>query len=88
VNGKVGAGTHKTPAGFRASHHHFSNPPFGYSEKWLRILLRATPRDPIEMLKSRDRSRQNIAEGGSSNFSHKGKDHTKSRAHNRTDLGV
>ena len=26
-HGEVGAGTHKTPAGFCASHHHFSNPP-------------------------------------------------------------
>ncbi len=27
LSDEVGAGTHKTPAGFRASHHHFSNPP-------------------------------------------------------------
>lgn len=40
----------------------FPQSAFGYSKKWLRILLRAAPRDPIEILKS--------------------------RAHNRTDLGI
>ena len=39
-------------------------PPFpqsacGYSEKWLRILLRATPRDPTEQEKTMARTKQN-----------------------------
>jgi len=47
VNGKVGAVRTKPLRGF------IQPPPFlqsacGYSEKWLRILLRATPRDPTE----------------------------------------
>jgi hypothetical protein len=51
VNGKVGAGRTKPLQGF------IQPPPFlqsacGYSEKWLRILLRATPRDPTEQEKT------------------------------------
>src|ERR1035441_7458024 len=39
-------------------------PPFpqsacGYSKKWLRILLRATPRDPTEKEKTMARTKQN-----------------------------
>jgi hypothetical protein len=38
----------------------FPQSAFGYSEKWLRILLRAAPRDPIETLKSRAHKRTDL----------------------------
>jgi len=38
----------------------FPQSAFGYSEKWLRILLRATPRDPIEMLTVRANNRTDL----------------------------
>src|SRR5208337_4000624 len=45
VNGKVGAVRTKPLRGF-VQPPPFLQSAFGYSEKWLRILLRATPRDP------------------------------------------
>jgi uncharacterized protein (DUF1778 family) len=47
VNGKVGAVRTKPLRGF-VQPPPFLQSAFGYSEKWLRILLRATPRDPTE----------------------------------------
>jgi hypothetical protein len=47
VNGKVGAVRTKPLRGF-VQPPPFLQSAFGYSEKWLRILLRATPRDPAE----------------------------------------
>jgi hypothetical protein len=47
VNGKVGAVRTNPLRGF-VQPPPFLQSAFGYSEKWLRILLRATPRDPTE----------------------------------------
>ena len=57
MNGKVGAVRTKPLRGF------VQPPPFlqsacGYSEKWLRILLRAMPRDPTEQEKTMRRSKR------------------------------
>jgi hypothetical protein len=55
VNGKVGAVRTKPLRGF-AQPPPFLQSAFGYSEKWLRILLRATPRDPTEQERTMARS--------------------------------
>jgi hypothetical protein len=55
VNGKVGAVRTKPLRGF-AQTPPFLQSAFGYSEKWLRILLRATPRDPREQKRTMARS--------------------------------
>ena len=58
MNGKVGAVRTKPLRGF-AQPPPFLQSAFGYSEKWLRILLRATPRDPTEKEKTMARTKQN-----------------------------
>jgi hypothetical protein len=55
VNGKVGAVRTKPLRGF-VQPPPFLQSAFGYSEKWLRILLRATPRDPTEQERTMARS--------------------------------
>jgi len=55
VNGKVGAVRTKPLRGF-VQPPPFLQSAFGYSEKWLRILLRATPRDPTERERTMARS--------------------------------
>jgi len=55
VNGKVGAVRTKPLRGF-VQPPPFLQSAFGYSEKWLRILLRATPRDPREQERTMARS--------------------------------
>jgi hypothetical protein len=57
VNGKVGAVRTKPLRGF-VQPPPFLQSAFGYSEKWLRILLRATPRDPAEKEKTMRRPKQ------------------------------
>ena len=58
-DGKMGAVRTK-PLWVSARPPPFPQSAFGYSEKWLRILLRATPRDPIEMLKVRANKRTDL----------------------------
>jgi hypothetical protein len=55
VNGKVGAVRTKPLLGFGPATT-FLQSAFGYSEKWLRILLRATPRDLTETERTMARS--------------------------------
>ena len=55
MNGKVGAVRTKPLRGF-AQTPPFLQSAFGYSEKWLRILLRATPRDPTGQERTMARS--------------------------------
>jgi hypothetical protein len=59
-HGKVGAVRTKPLRGF-VQPPPFPQSAFGYSEKWLRILLRATPRDPTE--KERTMARSTRAQG-------------------------
>ena len=56
-NGKVGAVATKPLRGF-VSPPSFLQSACGYSEKWLRILLRATPRDPTEEEKTMARPKR------------------------------
>ena len=58
-DGKMGAVRTK-PLWVSARPPPFPQSAFGYSEKWLRILLRATPRDPIEMLTVRANNRTDL----------------------------
>jgi hypothetical protein len=60
VNGKVGAVRTKPLRGF-VQPPPFPQSAFGYSEKWLRILLRAAPRDPTA--KERTMARSTRAQG-------------------------
>jgi uncharacterized protein (DUF1778 family) len=57
VNGKVGAVRTKPLRGF-VQPPPFPQSAFGYSEKWLRILLRAAPRDPTEKKKTMRRPKR------------------------------
>ena len=57
LNGKVGAVRTKPLRGF-VQPPPFLQSAFGYSENWLRILLRATPRDPREEEKTMRRPKR------------------------------